>query len=287
MHKPGTTKPLLIGIIGCGAIVQKSHVPSLRNIPDVRIAWISDVNEKPGTTVAAAIGASFYDHNIALVERPVVDILLVAIPYGARSPVYEQVHALADKRPSLFVEKPFARSIEEHLSIISPFPDWDVGLNLTRRSMGIIQCARRLVQEGVFGKVRYVDVRFGGLGRILTRGGYMADLKLAGGGMLMEMGVHYIDAALFSVGAHDVQLLNGRAIYHDGFDVHIEAQLAITGADGKQYPFRIKVTAFEPILSGIWIGLDNAVVQFDFDINSKLTVKGYSKQSSEFELNKF
>jgi len=276
-----------VGIVGCGAVVQQIHLPCLRNIPNVRISWISDVDHKSGSSLAAAIGVPFCRYEVSMIERPKIDVLLLAIPYGARPVVYSQLSAFGASHPSLYVEKPFARSVEEHRSILATHNDWEVGVGLTRRSMGVVQCARQLARSGIFGEVRYVDVRFGGLGRILTRGGYMSNLQLAGGGMLMEMGVHYIDAALYSSGALDVQFASGRTVYHDGFDVHTDAELSVNGKDGISFPLKLKVTAFESVASGIRLGFESAVVQFDIGGSSRITVKGHVAPTNEFDMSGF
>jgi hypothetical protein len=77
-----------IGIVGAGSIVAKLHIPVLLNTPGVGISWITDVDVQRSRRLAK----DFDLHEVRLPnpsDVPDADIVLLAIPYGARPAYYE------------------------------------------------------------------------------------------------------------------------------------------------------------------------------------------------------
>src|SRR5439155_1742304 len=108
-----------VGIVGAGLITRQAHLPVLRNMPNVRIAWITDANDGAARAVARAFGLLQIVLPSGPAELPDCDVVLLAIPVGARQPYFE---ALARRRIAVFSEKPFALSYPQHKSIAELFP---------------------------------------------------------------------------------------------------------------------------------------------------------------------
>lgn len=47
-------KPLSVGIVGAGLIVNNAHLPALANMPGIEIAWIADQSLERAAAMAAA-----------------------------------------------------------------------------------------------------------------------------------------------------------------------------------------------------------------------------------------
>jgi predicted dehydrogenase len=262
-----------VGIIGCGGITQGNHLPVLQTMPDMRIAWLSDLNAETGRRLARAVGSSFVAAETPLFERPAVDLVLLAIPWGARAQILQALAEMNDgERPALFLEKPVARTVAEHRRILASYADWQVATGLMRRGLPQVACAHKILNSGLFGPLERAAVRFGGLGRILTRGGYMSRLDLAGGGLLIEMGVHYIDTCLYILDARAARFETGRMKTFEGFDLHTEMTFALDVPDGATVPLDLQVTSLEVIESGIDLVFERATVRFDISGRSALDV---------------
>jgi predicted dehydrogenase len=279
-----TRRPIFcVGIVGAGSIVQQVHIPVLRALENVRIFWVFDSHEATAKKVARANGVPLARSQGTLATLPPVDVILLAVPWGARSGYYDQIRALPEK-PGLFVEKPFARSIQEHRGHVAGFANWQVAIGHTRRVGGPIQFARHLVASGALGAARKCEVCFGGLGRILTRGGYYGDLSLAGGGILMEMGTHYLDAAFEVLDARDLQLADRRIIDHAGFDAHVEGTFNVLTARGLNIPLVCRFSYLEAMVSRCVVTCEHATLSFDIDKPGSFEITGYDGMPLSFSI---
>lgn len=273
-----------IGIIGAGAIVQQMHIPVLRCVESASILWILDADKATASKVARANRISKAESATeCLASLPTVDVVLLAVPWGARHSYYEQMRVLPE-RPALYVEKPFARSSAQHCEIVSGFSDWQVAIGHSRRVGGPIQFARHLTSSGVMGPVRKCEISFGGLGRILTRGGYSGDLSLAGGGILMEMGTHYLDAALEVLDARSIALESRRIIDHAGFDVHVDGTLRVQPAAGQDLPLVCRFSYLESLVSECVISFEHGTLAFEIDSSESFSLTGHNGQRLPFQI---
>jgi predicted dehydrogenase len=258
----GSARTFEVGVIGCGNIALNVHLPTLMNLPEVRIGWVADINERAGTQAAELCGTRFVDVRQGYSGLPPADVVLVSVPWGARKAAYAHLASVLP-RPCLFVEKPVSRSREEHAAIFSGYEEWEVGVGFFYRSLGVVNFVRSLLRNQVFGPLRAIRVEFGGLGRILTRGGYSANFDQAGGGVLMEMGVHYIDSVWFCTGADNLQLQTAKMRKSGPFDLHTEGCFTLAGGIANGIPFELCVTTLKQVESGIEMTFDNATLRFN------------------------
>jgi predicted dehydrogenase len=98
------TNQLKVGIIGCGEAAQALHVPALNSLASLfRIAACSDMSREVMDEVASRTGAKPIKNPFDLVEKPDIDVVLVATPDS-----YHLDHALAAckaKKKAVLVEK--------------------------------------------------------------------------------------------------------------------------------------------------------------------------------------
>ena len=229
-----------VGVIGGGTISRNVHVPVLLAMPEASVAWIADTRVE-ARALADWSGARFHHVRGERLDLPPADMVLLAVPNGARAPYYEH---LAGAGYGVYVEKPFARSRSEHALYAQGFNPGRIAVGLDRRSFGLTRLARRLFRQRPFGAPLSIRVEFGGLGRVLVGDSYMSDAQLAGGGALYQMGVHFIDAALFAADARDVTGGHGLLTISHGLDAHVEGSLDVELADGQSVPLQVLVTQF-------------------------------------------
>ena len=264
--------------------MQQMHIPVLRCIDSATISWILDADESRASKAARANGIPHAGSATNdLTSLPTADVILLAVPWGARQSYYEQIRHLPT-RPAVYVEKPFARSSAQHREIVSGFADWQVAIGHSRRVGGPIQFARHLTTSGLLGPPRQCEISFGGLGRILTRGGYYGDLSLAGGGILMEMGTHYLDAALEVLNAQTLGLESQRIIDHAGFDVHVEGTLRVQSASGHDLPMLCRFSYLESLVSHCSIAFEHGTLSFEIDAPNSFSLTGPNGQRLPFQI---
>jgi predicted dehydrogenase len=111
--------PVRLGLIGCGGIVQLSHLPSLLSLPDlVRIVAVADPAEHNRDTVGQAAGIS-PNHRYAdyrdMLGSETLDAVSIATPHHLHAE-----HAATAAQAGLLVisEKPMATSLAEADAIL-------------------------------------------------------------------------------------------------------------------------------------------------------------------------
>src|SRR5262249_51448443 len=113
------------------------------------------------------------------------DLVLLGIPYGAR---WDYYRALADRAAALVVEKPLFRTVERHEQLCRAWPDHALGHGFQRRSLGVVELCRDLIERRTFGPLRRSRFAMGTPGAV-THGRYFSAVELSGGGILFETGV--------------------------------------------------------------------------------------------------
>ena len=166
--------PLTVGIVGAGAVVEKSHLPVLRATRELSVIWLADINMRKARSLGDAHGVKAVDISYGLDSLPPADVVLLAIPLGARSPYYE---VLSTGSSALYVEKPIARTLKDHQQLCSWFPDYRLGCGFQRRSSGATQLLRQIITERLFGDLRLIRFGWGGPGSS-GGDGFLSNLKI-------------------------------------------------------------------------------------------------------------
>jgi len=204
-----------IGVIGAGTIVENVHLPVLSNTRGTTIDWILDPDFSRTSQLARATGARALAMPAELTDLPPADIFLLAAPYGARKPYYD---ALRHRSVAIYVEKPFAKTLDEYEWISSLSAPNKIADGYQRRSWGPTAHIRELVQSQMFGRLKEIRFEIGGPHTTGSR--YAGNPLLGGGGILMEVACHGIDLALFVLNAEDLSLIEGSMTMEDGLDLH-------------------------------------------------------------------
>src|SRR5580658_475915 len=110
---------LAVGIIGAGSIVEDSHLPALKVCDRASVAWIHDAKESRAAMLAVMYGIRPVAIDGLSAALDGVDVCLLAVPYGARPAFIEMC---ASRGKALYVEKPFATTLQEHERYCSLFP---------------------------------------------------------------------------------------------------------------------------------------------------------------------
>jgi predicted dehydrogenase len=260
--QPFAAERFQVGIVGAGKVVFDNHLPVLCALPDVNVAWVGDLNRERARSVAQAFGTEWVHLEHGAAQLPSADIVLLTAPYGARGTYYEAFRRSANV-PALLVEKPFARSVREHREIIGPYAEHRIACGLNRRASKNVNEVAAIVREKLFGPLREVHAGLGGLGGHATGGRYNSDIRLAGGGVLFEIGVHIIDTVLFATEALGCAVHGGRMENDEGFDLHTEATLALELSDGASVPWHLTVSNLQDTISGIVFHFDDLTLRFN------------------------
>jgi predicted dehydrogenase len=185
-----------VAIVGCGLIGQKRA----KALAGARLMACADVNHERAValaqTVPGAVAADDWRHAI---DRRDVAVVVVATTNDALA---EVSRFALEAGKHVLVEKPAARSIEELDVLIAAAgrSGTQVRVGFNHRYHPALQKARNLVDSGVLGDLMFVRGRYGHGGRLGYEKEWRADPAIAGGGELIDQGVHLIDLARWFLG---------------------------------------------------------------------------------------
>ena len=269
-------KDKTIGIIGAGEIVFVAHLPFLKAM-GVKPEWILDVSEKAANATAKAFGIPHSLTPDRLEQAAPTDLVLMACPYGVRQPYYD---FLKGKNSALYIEKPVAKSIKELESISSMRDESAICAGFQRRSMGITNVVKGIIEDGLFGQLRHVRSNFGTATQISSGGSFAKNVKLAGGGQLLESASHNIDAICYMANISSAHVLTKNMVHENGFDLHTEATIELRDAENHKIEFELLVTCFQSTGYEIIMQFDRGILTFSLFKDIKPEIKANHSQRS-------
>jgi len=186
-----------VALLGSGYI-QEFHARGVLEHPSAELVAVANWREQSANALAEryAIPRVATDWN-EIVEATDVDAAVVATPNALHAP---QSVALLRAGKHVIVEKPMATSVTECDEMIDASRASGALLMVAHcwRFRDEVRAMRERVASGELGEV----VKTRGYGAHATWGpeGWFVDPALAGGGALVDMGVHAIDTARFLLG---------------------------------------------------------------------------------------
>ena len=84
-------RSLTVGAIGAGQITRELHFPVLAAMPELTLSWVMDVDHKSARTLGRLYHCRALTPDEIENTLDKTDILLVAVPYGARHCYYENI----------------------------------------------------------------------------------------------------------------------------------------------------------------------------------------------------
>jgi predicted dehydrogenase len=183
--------------------------------PQSELVEVVDTIAEHARSLAAETGCRAGTDWQKLLERKDVDAIVVATPHKYLAPVTE---AALNAGKYVFCEKPGARNAAEAEAVLKaaygswPLRDVKSGapstlsynarliVGFTLRHYPAVVRARELIDAGVIGQPMYVRGRYGHGGRPDYHLEWRGDLEMAGGGELLDQGVHLIDLSRWFLG---------------------------------------------------------------------------------------
>ncbi|HHX54633.1 MAG TPA: Gfo/Idh/MocA family oxidoreductase [Clostridiales bacterium] len=207
MSKLRTVK---VGIVGCGGIANGKHLPSLKICENVEMVAFCDIIIDRAEKAAKEYGVKgakvFKDYKdlVAMKEIEVVHVL---------TPNYKHAEisiAALKAGKHVMCEKPMATSSAEAKAMCDAAKKSGKKLTIgyQSRSDANYQYARELIRSGKLGEIYYLRAPAIRRRGVPTWGVFMDEEK-QGGGPMIDIGTHSIDAALWMIGNYDVASVTG------------------------------------------------------------------------------
>ncbi len=197
-------KPLRVGVVGLG-YAGEMHLKSFSRLPNVEPVALAGLEAGKLRELGGRYGVpNLYASWEELVARADLDVVSVGAPNHLHAPI--AISALEGGKHVL-CEKPLARTGAEAEQIVEAARKANrvVHIAFTQRERGDVQVLKRNILEGNLGRVYHVKATWMRRNGIPGMGSWFTDKEMAGGGPLIDLGVHMVDMALYLMGEPEVE----------------------------------------------------------------------------------
>ena len=189
-----------IGIIGCGTIANSAHIPAYMANEKAEIKYFCDIIPERAEAAVKKYGCGIAvtDYKQVLAD-PEITAVSVCTPNLMHSII--AIDAL-EAGKHVLCEKPAARIYEEALAMQEAQKRTGKILNIgvVNRFNTNVNKLKEMIDNGDFGEVYYVYVSFRCQRSIPGLGGAFTTKAIAGGGVLIDWGVHFLDIVMYCCG---------------------------------------------------------------------------------------
>ncbi len=190
-----------VGIIGAGLIGTK-RADAMAKTGYGKLIVVADPDISRATSLAKKYGAEAIGDWKKIITRDDVSVIVVAVPN-----VFTKQIVVAALRAGkhILCEKPFGRNAKESREMVVAAKKAQrlIKVGLNHRFHPGVKKAHEIYERGGIGKVMLVRARYGHGGRPGMEKEWRFDKKIAGGGELLDQGVHVIDLARWFCGEFD------------------------------------------------------------------------------------
>lgn len=197
--QPQVPSPLRVGVIGLGFAGQAA-LGGFLELPDVEVVGLAGLE-------ADRLAELGEQHKIPhlhlrwedLLARDDIDAVSIATPNQLHEPI---AVAALESGKHVLCEKPLARSGVEAEKIVQAAVDNHRVLKVifNHRQRGDVQTLKKHVDAGELGRIYYAKTHWVRRNGIPGMGSWFTSKELAGGGPLIDLGVHMLDMTLYLLG---------------------------------------------------------------------------------------
>ena len=213
------SEKIKVAVIGCGTIANAAHIPSYLNCPDAEIKYFCDIiPERADEAVKKyGCGPAVYDYH-EILHDPEIQAVSVCTPNLMHSTI---ACDFLRAGKNVLCEKPAARIYSEAKMMQEVQHETGKVLNIgvVNRFNTAVNKIRDLIAAGELGEVYHVYVSFRSRRAIPGLGGAFTTKAIAGGGALIDWGVHYLDIVMYCTGDPTPLTVSGKAFCKLGKDM--------------------------------------------------------------------
>jgi len=198
MQKDREAGTLNIGVIGCGAGI--FHLEGYAEEPRAKVVALAGLETDRCKQLAARFDVPhIYRDYTELLVHPDIDAVSIAVPNHLHLPV---ALAALEAGKHVLMEKPLARTVEEGEQMVAAAKAAGkvLAIAFNRRARHDMQIVKEEVERGAFGRIYHAKAYWLRRAGIPGLGSWFTNKEQAGGGPLIDLGVHVLDMALWLMG---------------------------------------------------------------------------------------
>ncbi|WP_159885875.1 Gfo/Idh/MocA family protein [Paenibacillus puerhi] len=208
-----------VAIIGCGTIANNAHIKAYIANPDAEIVYFCDtIKERAEKAVRDYGRGQAVEDYQEILDDPEVEAVSICTPNDVHAPI--AIDCLRAGKHVL-CEKPAARTYAEALEMQKVQHETGKVLNIgvvNRFNTGV-NIIKNMIQAGDLGDIYHVYVSFRSQRSIPGLGGAFTTKAIAGGGALIDWGVHFLDIVMYCSGDPKPLTVTGQAYSKLGRDM--------------------------------------------------------------------
>ncbi|MBR0226837.1 MAG: Gfo/Idh/MocA family oxidoreductase [Clostridia bacterium] len=208
-----------VAVIGCGTIANAAHIPAYMKNPDAEIKYFCDIiPERAENAVKQyGCGVAVTDYRDVL-KDPEVAAVSICTPNNVHPTI--AIDAMRAGKHVL-CEKPAARTWAEVQEMLNVQRETGMTLNIgvVNRFNDSVRKIKQYIDAGKLGDVYHVYVSFRAHRSIPGLGGAFTTKAIAGGGALIDWGVHYLDIVMYCTGDPKTKTVSGETFCKLGRDI--------------------------------------------------------------------
>jgi len=193
------TRILRAGVIGLG-YTGNQHLRGYQALSNVEVVALAGLEDVPRETLGATYGVPhLYREWQELLERDDLDIISICTPNVLHAPI---AIAALEGGHHVLCEKPLARTAAEAETMVQAARAADRVLHtvFNHRARGDVSLLKRHIDEGGLGRIYHAKSFWMRRSGIPSLGSWFTSKEMAGGGPLIDLGVHMLDMGLYLLG---------------------------------------------------------------------------------------
>jgi len=194
---------LKLAVVGCGAQAQGGHLPATMLSERIALTALVDINLAQAHRLADQYGVPLVTSNYNDIIGK-ADAALIVLPNWLHAPVAVE---LLRQGIHVLVEKPMATSLEgcEEMIAAAATTQRKLAVGFDFRFLKTSRFVHQAIQSGLLGDLRRFDLRLGNAlpTSYILKSDYLMARETAGGGALIDLGVHALDLALWWFGDYE------------------------------------------------------------------------------------
>jgi len=221
---------LRVGVIGCGPIAERGHIPGIIKSKEARVVAVADLDTKvlEKTSKKFGIAKTFTDYHQMLEEK--LDLVHICVPNHLHSKVAIDVMT---QGVHVLVEKPLATSVHEAEQMVKTAADQKVKLCEAKqwRYVPAVQRGYDIYKKGKLGRIVSMLAQWHtDIPLTWSHAQWYYNPEKSGGGIVSDIGIHMLDLLLLFGGpVNHVSASGGDYTGTMGFDTSVQALLQFSG----------------------------------------------------------
>jgi predicted dehydrogenase len=187
-------------VIGCGKIANSAHLGPLSAMEDAGIKYTVDLIKERADAARDKYGAeqALTDYKIALQDREVGAVYVLTPNYSHYTITMDALRA----GKHVFCEKPITvnYALSKEMADEAEKRNLVLNIGVCNRYHKSVEMIKDYVAKGKLGEVYHIYCSFRSYRSIPGLGGAFTTKKIAGGGVLIDWGIHFLDLILYITG---------------------------------------------------------------------------------------